>query len=178
VTKRCPVVGATLIERHPATDCAAIKQHLAAGSPFPLKTLALNFIGLLLAVAVIASLAACTSKAKSPEPDGTGISNPNISRIEAQNKSSDGVDYIEYHVYIKAEANWSSLSDQKRQEITDASVKECRVALKNAGGSNLNIIGFDDGTQEAIFIYDVESNEVIVDIDKVEEKRLPAPALK
>jgi hypothetical protein len=98
-----------------------------------------------------------------------------IDSINTTSQESNGATVINYQVVVKADVNWTSMSDEKRKEITDAGIIESRKKASDDNVNNYNVMGVSNGKQ--IFFYNRLNEQVILYVDGVPTgTTVPAPA--
>jgi hypothetical protein len=107
-----------------------------------------------------------------------------VARFDTSGRQQSGsVTYTNYQLVIKAEVDWDSLDDARRQELVEYAFAEARIHIADNGVSNFNIIGISEVPANSsdpgrpLFLYDRENEDVIIYVDGVRAYTIPAPEL-
>ncbi len=84
-----------------------------------------------------------------------------VTGITSQVQQSNGVAITNYQVVVSSDADWANMNDEKRKEITDQAIIECRAMADANNINNYNVIGTVDNEGTA-FLYDRSNEQVII----------------
>jgi hypothetical protein len=124
------------------------------------KFFLITAIGIILITASSFLFVGCSSE----ETTATSAYDTYVTEIKSSSQQSGGRAITNYQVIVKADADWANMSDEKRKELTDKAILECRLKASDADINEYNIIGTTENN-ETIFMYDRSLEQVIIYIN-------------